>query len=270
MSETLGEKILKDAQAQFSEEDLQDIYLNIESGVERLSKAKYSDAFAAAEKKYNLPKGLLMTVAAKESSGRDDIITGEKASPAGAVGLMQFMPDTAREYNLLTDEDDFRTDPLKSIDAAGRYFKKLGSLEGVSKDPQSIAVMLAMYNWGMGNVRQYERGEKSLPSETAAYVRAITDEMGGVSTPKRDVIQLSPEETNTMFDFMSPGHDSDSGILNQPEQKPKPPPVGHDSDSGILNRGGAQLMDTKPPVQMDVYQSAFARREKAKKDKVFG
>jgi len=268
MSETLGEKVLKEAQAQFSEEDLQDIYLNIESGVERLS--KYSDAFAAAEKKYGLPEGLLLYVAAKESSGRDDIITGKKASSAGAVGLMQFMPGTAREYNLLTDDEDFRTDPLKSIDAAGQYFKKIYSMDGFSKDPQRTAAALAAYNMGPGNLRKYERGEKSLPIETAAYVRAITDEMGGVSTPKRDVIQLTPEETNTMFDLMSPGHDSDSGILNQPEQNPKPPPVGHDSDSGILNRGGAQLMDTKPPVQMDVYQSALAKREKAKKDKVFG
>jgi len=64
--------------------------------------------------------------------------------------------------------------------------------------------------------------------------------------------------------------DSDSGILNTPGNKPPAPaapPIGHDSDSGILNDGGAQLMTPKAPVQMDIYQTALAKRDREKKER---
>ena len=272
--DTLGWRLLLESQERFTEEDLQSIYQNIEDAAPRLE--KYADAFAAAEKKYGLPAGLLHAVAAKESGGREDIISGKTASSAGAVGLMQFMPATAREYGLMTDEEDLRTDPLKSIDAAGRYFKDLQGYENVSKDPKAIAVMLAMYNWGPGNVRKYEANKAKLPDETAEYIRSITDTIGA-SVEEQQGFRLEdmlpPEGVESLLQNLFPDgvpQDSDSGILNTPGNKPPAPaapPIGHDSDSGILNDGGAQLMTPKAPVQMDIYQTALAKRDREKKER---
>ena len=56
-----------------------------------------------------------------ESGYRPDTI-----SSAGAAGLWQFMPQTARAYGLRVDEwTDDRLDPYKSTLAAARYLKKL-------------------------------------------------------------------------------------------------------------------------------------------------
>lgn len=275
MPETLGERLLQESQERFTEEDLQKVYLNIEEAAPRLE--KYADAFAAAEKKYGLQKNLLYFIAAKESGGREDIISGKTASSAGAIGLMQFMPNTAREYGLLTDTDDFRTDPLKSIDAAGRYLKWIGSLEGVSDDPEALSQLAGIYNWGRGNVLKYAAQEKTLPDETAEYIRVLND----VMTPYEGMEQqgfrledmLPPEGVESLLQNLFPDgvpQDSDSGILNTPGNKPPAPavpPIGHDSDSGILNDGGAQLMTPKPPVQMDIYQKALAKRDEEKKER---
>jgi len=70
-------------------------------------------------------------------------------SAAGAVGLWQLMPATAREYGLRVDRTtDERLDPLKSTHAAARYLKKLYLLYG------DFMLTLAAYNYGPANVNQ--------------------------------------------------------------------------------------------------------------------
>jgi len=267
MADTLGQRLLQESQDRYTEEDLQKVYLSIEAAKPLLE--QYKVAFAEAEEKYGLPKDLLYYVAAKESSGREDIISGRTTSPAGAVGLMQFMPRTARQYGLITDTgEDHRTDPAKAIDAAGRYFKDLQGYEGVSDDPEAISVILAMYNWGPGNVREYEAKKKPLPKETAVYIRALDDVMTPYEgMPREDTLGdyfNTPEEINEFIESLFPDgipHESDSGILNT---TPVPPvPVVPEIDQG---GGGSQLMTPKPPVQMDIYQTALAKREQEKKE----
>ncbi len=70
-------------------------------------------------------------------------------SSAGAVGVWQLMPATAREYGLRVDDRvDERLDPLKSTQAAARYLKKLYLLYG------DFMLTLAAYNYGPANVNQ--------------------------------------------------------------------------------------------------------------------
>lgn len=60
-------------------------------------------------------------LAAAESWLNVDISSG-----AGAAGLWQFMPDTARQYGLIvTDDVDERFHFEKSTDAAIKYLKKI-------------------------------------------------------------------------------------------------------------------------------------------------
>ncbi|MDR8561566.1 lytic transglycosylase, partial [Klebsiella pneumoniae] len=66
---------------------------------------------------YNLPAGLLRSVALTESGGNQFAVSG-----AGAQGLFQFMPGTARDMGL-RGNDVF--DPIKSAEAAARYLSML-------------------------------------------------------------------------------------------------------------------------------------------------
>ncbi|WP_107334366.1 lytic transglycosylase domain-containing protein [Klebsiella pneumoniae] len=114
--------------------------------------------FGALEGKYGLPVGLLSSVAATESGG--DPFAESKA---GAKGLFQFMPGTAKDMGL-KGRDVF--DPHKSADAAARYLRYL--LEATGGDLEKT---LASYNWGLGNVQK--KGMDNLPSETRNYVPKV-------------------------------------------------------------------------------------------------
>ncbi|MGS0926161.1 lytic transglycosylase domain-containing protein, partial [Salmonella enterica] len=113
---------------------------------------------AQLEEKYNLPPGLLRSVAITESGGNQFAV-----SRAGAMGLFQFMPQTAKEFGL-RGNDAF--DPEKSADAAAR---KLGGLMRFFHG--DLAKALAAYNWGEGNVQR--KGLSAAPGETRNYVPRV-------------------------------------------------------------------------------------------------
>jgi soluble lytic murein transglycosylase-like protein len=83
-------------------------------------------------------------------------------SPKGAMGLMQLMPATARQYALV---DPF--DPAQNLDAGLRHLR--GLLDRYGKGRESLA--LAAYNAGEGAVTRY----RGIPPfrETQDYVRRI-------------------------------------------------------------------------------------------------
>lgn len=116
-------------------------------------------AFETATARYDLPAGLLQAVAHQESGMRSDAV-----SPAGARGLMQLMPGTARELGV----DPM--DPVQSIDGAARYLRQQLDAFG------TLDLALAAYNAGPGNVRRHD----GVPpfAETQKYVAAITAALG--------------------------------------------------------------------------------------------
>lgn len=115
---------------------------------------------------------LVQAVVAQESGGNV-----KAKSPAGAVGLMQLMPATAKAYGV-TD----RTDPQQSLDAGEKYLRDL------YKQFDDVELTLAAYNWGPGNVRKALKKIKakgqaetwdnvlrfaSVPNETSNYVAKV-------------------------------------------------------------------------------------------------
>lgn len=129
----------------------------------------YFQYFDQALQKYNLPSELKM-ISVLESSLNPNAI-----SPAGAIGLWQFMPATAKDmgldFNRVVDE---RRDPDKSADAAARYFLKLYSIF------EDWNLTLAAYNCGpnrvqnaidaAGGVKDFWAIRKYLPKETQNYI----------------------------------------------------------------------------------------------------
>ena len=103
-----------------------------------------------------------------ESSGRPRIM-----SPAGAVGLMQIMPDTWKDPGLLmTGKDNLAglLDPEENVRFGAEYFRRLKQRFGNTEHA------LIAYNWGMGNTEEWiERGQdkSKLPKETQKYINKI-------------------------------------------------------------------------------------------------
>lgn len=96
-------------------------------------------------------------------------------SSAGAVGLWQIMPGTAKIYGLRMDEwIDERRDVYASTRTATRYLKQLHERFG------SWELVLAAYNWGGGNINSSiarsgtdDYWELILPRETANFVPQV-------------------------------------------------------------------------------------------------
>jgi soluble lytic murein transglycosylase-like protein len=90
-------------------------------------------------------------------------------SSKGAMGLMQLMPQTARELHLTNPFD-----PDQNVDAGVRHLKKL--MESFGGD---VTLSLAAYNAGAGAVAR----SSGIPpfSETRNYVRRITQLYNGGS-----------------------------------------------------------------------------------------
>jgi soluble lytic murein transglycosylase-like protein len=95
-----------------------------------------------AASKHNVPAALVKSIVAAESNFAWDAI-----SPKGAIGLMQLMPDTAKEYGA----DPM--DPWQNVDAGTHYLRFL--LDKYQHHRNSIFRVVAAYNAGPGMVDRY-------------------------------------------------------------------------------------------------------------------
>lgn len=123
-------------------------------GVPSWVPAQWRTLFATAAARYGVPPALLASVARAESGFEPRAV-----SPAGAVGLMQLMPSTARGLGV-----DPR-DPAQAVDGAARL------LSGHLRRFGSTSLALAAYNAGPGAVERYA----GLPPyrETQQYVQRV-------------------------------------------------------------------------------------------------
>jgi len=114
------------------------------------------DIVAAAEAA-DLAPGLVLAVVVRESGGDPAAV-----SPAGARGLMQLMPATARELGV-TDPGD----PSQNLHGGARYLARMLRRFGGDLD-----LALAAYNAGPGAVEAAGGRVPDYP-ETQRYVRAV-------------------------------------------------------------------------------------------------
>ena len=106
--------------------------------------------------KYNIDPALVKQVIAVES-GYDDRSVSDK----GAIGLMQLMPETARELGVTNPFD-----PEENISGGTRYLAQL-----LKQNGGNLRLALASYNAGPGAVRQFG-GVPPYP-ETQTFVRKV-------------------------------------------------------------------------------------------------
>lgn len=119
---------------------------------------KYHPIIVTAAKKHHLEAEFLHAVITAESSYKRTAV-----SKAGAMGLMQLMPETAKRFGV---NDPFN--PKQSINAGALYLKKL------LNEFESKELALAAYNAGEGTVRRYKHQIPPYP-ETQKYVEKVID-----------------------------------------------------------------------------------------------
>ena len=132
----------------------------------------YMPIFEQALETYNLPLEL------KYVPIIESALNPKAVSHAGAAGLWQFMPATARQYGMtLNSLVDERCDPIKGSDAAARLLRDLYKVFG------DWHLVIAAYNCGPENInkaihraggeRDYWKIYPYLPRETRGYVPAF-------------------------------------------------------------------------------------------------
>jgi len=118
-------------------------------------RAAYLPHVYAAEAQYGLPTGLLDALIWTESRYNPFAISG-----AGAAGLGQLMPKTARDLGVAN-----RFDPRANLWAAARYLRQMLDKFGM------VHLAVAAYNAGPGAVER--AGGIPLNGETPSYVRNV-------------------------------------------------------------------------------------------------
>ncbi len=119
----------------------------------------HANAYEAVAKAHGLPARLLAAVAWQESRGRQTAV-----SPKGAIGIMQLMPETARQIGV----DPF--DPVQNLEGGATYLRRQLDRFG------SLPLALAAYNAGPGAVMRY--GGIPPYRETQTYVSRILGRIG--------------------------------------------------------------------------------------------
>jgi Transglycosylase SLT domain len=120
-------------------------------------RAQWAPLIARVAGEHNLDASLLHAIVTVESG-----YNPQAKSPAGAIGLMQLIPDTAARFGV---KDIW--DPLENLRGGARYLRFLLALF-----KNDLDLVLAAYNAGEGAVQQ--AGNK-IPNyaETRAYVPSV-------------------------------------------------------------------------------------------------
>jgi len=141
-----------------------------------------------ASQRFHVPKAWIRAVMRQESGGRTMLDEGKPiVSRAGAVGLMQVMPET---YEEMAQAHRLGSDPFNARDnimAGAAYLRWLHKRYGYPR-------MFAAYNAGPGRV---EKGGR-LPAETRAYVGGITQTLKTARPADQQMVNLTRPDGATV------------------------------------------------------------------------
>jgi hypothetical protein len=130
----------------------------------------YSAHIAEASQRFGIPAHWIHAVVQVESAGK-----ARAVSAAGAMGLMQIMPDTWDELRVRYQLGTNAFDPRDNILGGTAYLREM-------YDRFGSRGFLAAYNAGPERYRQHLADRRPLPRETRNYVAKLLPIMGLAAT----------------------------------------------------------------------------------------
>ena len=177
------------------------------ASVERPAAAHpYAAHIVEASQRFGIPEHWIRAVLRAESAGDVRAI-----SSAGAMGLMQVMPDTWAGLRVRHGLGRDPYDPRDNILAGTAYLREMFDRYG------NVGAMLAAYNAGPGRYDEYLATGRTLPAETRAYIAALAPILGGAAATE------------------------------PPSSAPPPPPDWREAPLFVMRPGDARAVAAPPP-----------------------
>ncbi len=136
------------------------------SNSSRASIGLWHEFVGEAAARFGVPVPWIMSVMRAESDGRAFNGDTPVTSRAGAIGLMQVMPETYSELQQRYGLGDDPADPRDNILAGTAYLRELYDRFGAPD-------FLAAYNAGPARFQAYRDGARALPDETSRYLEKL-------------------------------------------------------------------------------------------------
>ncbi|SJZ30901.1 Transglycosylase SLT domain-containing protein [Enhydrobacter aerosaccus] len=207
---------------------------------------------AEAALRFGIPEAWIRAVMRAESDGQATVDGRPITSPAGAIGLMQVLPETYAEMQRRHGLGPNPADPHDNILAGAAYLREM-------LDRFGYPHLFAAYNAGPERFAAYRRGEQPLPAETRAYIAQIGTELtngsdDGAAAQQLSSVPAAPERGRSLNPllFFAPGrpstlfvnHDESASRADQSRGKL---PLEPEADRGLRAPTG----DSKPAAPVD-------------------
>lgn len=151
-------------------------------------------------KQLDIPEALILAIITQESGGRV-----HSSSKAGAAGLFQFMPATAKRFGVRGTIGDYdaRYHPGKAADGAAQYIDEQRQAYG-----NNYAKILAAYNSGENRFKRLNKKHNNadiwrsdffydLPRETQHYIATVLSAMMIFEAPEKYNVTLKEQDGQT-------------------------------------------------------------------------
>ena len=146
---------------------------------------RWDSVITEASERFHVPKAWIRAVMARESGGRTMLGEGKPIiSRAGAVGLMQVLPET---YDEMATAHRLGANPFDARDnimAGAAYLRWLHQKYG-------YPAMFAAYNAGPGKLEDHLEHGARLPAETRAYVGFITKTLHAATKSGLELVKFT-------------------------------------------------------------------------------
>ncbi|WP_197535786.1 lytic transglycosylase domain-containing protein [Acidiphilium multivorum] len=181
-------------------------------GHSRASSAVWQPDIAAASRRFGVPERWITAVMRVESGGHLMLDGQPIRSSAGAMGLMQVMPQTYAALRARYDLGANPYAPRNNIMAGTAYLREMFDRFGAPW-------FLAAYNAGPARLERALLTDRALPAQTQRYLAAVAQEINAsmetpqISESRAPVSIFSYQSATDLRTILHPAPSADSGLF---------------------------------------------------------
>jgi len=178
---------------------------------------RWLDLIDGASQRFDIPAVWIAAVMARESAGLTALGGRPIISRAGAMGLMQLMPDTWSDMRARYRLGPDPFDPHDNIFAGAAYLRRMFDRYGYPN-------LFAAYHAGPGHLDAVLAGAKPLPAATKTYLESIVSgvKLETISSENRLSISSNPASDSLFFVRVDDGNSSVTTSNSPPDGAKSP------------------------------------------------